>query len=74
MDIHSRHTSYSKWRSGEAKVMVATSAFGMGIDKPDIRNIIRYGVAQNIFAARNSDEQVEMVNVQRLRYSIVFRL
>ena len=36
MDIQSWHTSYSKWRSGETKVMVATSAFGMGIDKPDI--------------------------------------
>ena len=48
MDIQSRHTSYSKWRSGETKVMVATSAFGMGIDKPDIRNIIRYGVPENI--------------------------
>ena len=48
MDIHSRHTSYSKWRSGETKVMVATSAFDMGIDKPDIRNIIRYGVPENI--------------------------
>ena len=48
MDIQSRHTSYSKWRSGEIKVMVATSAFGMGIDKPDIRNIIRYSTPENI--------------------------
>ena len=37
-----------KWRGGEIKVMVATIAFGMGIDKPDIRNIIRYGVPENI--------------------------
>ena len=48
MDIQSRHTNYSKWRSGETKVMVATSASGMGIDKPDIRNIIWYGVPENI--------------------------
>ena len=29
-------------------VMVATSAFGMGINKPDIRHIIRYGVPENM--------------------------
>ena len=28
--------------------MVATSAFGMGINKPNIRHIIRYGVPENI--------------------------
>ena len=28
--------------------MVATSAFGMGIDKPDIQHIIRIGVPENI--------------------------
>ena len=48
MDVQSRHTSYSKWRNGEVRVMVATTAFGMGIDKPDIRNVIRYGVPENI--------------------------
>ena len=29
-------------------VMVATSVFGMGISKPNIRNIIMYGVPENI--------------------------
>ena len=28
--------------------MVATSAFGMGINKPDIRHIVRYGVPKNM--------------------------
>ena len=48
MNVKSRSKSYHKWKSGEVNVMVATSAFGMGIDKSDIKHIVRLGVPENM--------------------------
>lgn len=48
MDVKSRSESYHKWKDGEVKVMVTTSAFGMGIDKSDIKHIVRLGVPENM--------------------------
>ena len=48
MDIRSRNESFDRWQNGDVNVMVATSAFGMGINKPNICHIIHYGVPENI--------------------------
>ena len=50
MDTYSRHESYLQWKSGEAQAIVATKAFGMGIDKSDIRHVIRNGVPENMLS------------------------
>jgi ATP-dependent DNA helicase RecQ len=37
-----RETAQDRFMNGELRAMVATSAFGLGIDKPDIRFVIHY--------------------------------
>ena len=39
-----RSQRQAAWNSNQLRVMVCTNAFGMGIDKPDVRTVIHYDV------------------------------
>ncbi|MGN7514185.1 MAG: RecQ family ATP-dependent DNA helicase [Allomuricauda sp.] len=36
------------WLSGKVRVMVATNAFGMGVDKPDVRLVVHYHIPDSL--------------------------
>lgn len=40
LDARQRDSRQSDWMRGKVRVMVATNAFGMGIDKPDVRLVV----------------------------------
>jgi ATP-dependent DNA helicase RecQ len=42
LSAEDRQGKQKKWMTGDTRMMVCTSAFGMGIDKDDVRTVIHY--------------------------------
>lgn len=45
-----RDTRQRAWQEGDVRVMVATNAFGMGIDKPDVRLVVHMDAPDSLEA------------------------
>lgn len=43
-----KNARQNDWKSGATRVIVATNAFGMGIDKPDVRTVIHYDLPPSL--------------------------
>ena len=50
LDVEERDKAQEAWIKGKVRIMVATNAFGMGIDKPDVRVVIHHDLPQNLEA------------------------
>ena len=46
----SKDAKEEAWKTGKARVMVSTNAFGMGIDKPDVRLVVHIDLPSSIEA------------------------
>ena len=47
LDSLSRSSRQADWKSGKTRIMVCTNAFGMGIDKPDVRLVLHMDLPES---------------------------
>ncbi len=48
LSFKQRNETQDNWVKGKVRIMTATNAFGMGIDKPDVRLVVHFDLPENI--------------------------
>ncbi|KAF8024373.1 hypothetical protein BT93_F1530 [Corymbia citriodora subsp. variegata] len=48
MDVNAREKVHLRWSNGKLQVIVGTVAFGMGINKPDVRFVIHHSLSKSM--------------------------
>ena len=48
LDATEKNEKQNIWKTDGVRVMVATNAFGMGIDKPDVRTVVHYDIPSSL--------------------------
>ncbi|MDP4000301.1 MAG: RecQ family ATP-dependent DNA helicase [bacterium] len=47
-DAKEREATYQRFREGKRSILIATSAFGMGLNIPDIRRVVHWSIPANL--------------------------